>query len=134
MSYAFAWPLQQALYAALTADPAVQALAGGRVLDAAPHADEAGLSAHVLIGEETVEPWSTATDDGAAHVVTLSVAGPEQGFGALKRLAGAVSAAALGPLAPSRGRIVDARFLGAKAQRTAGWRRVDLRFRYLIED
>jgi hypothetical protein len=135
VSYEFSWPLQQALFAALTADPAVQALADGRVFDAAPHADEGGAAGPcVLIGDETVEPWSTATDRGAEHVVTLSAVGPERGFGPVKRLAGAVCDAALGPLAPSRGRVVNSSFLGARAVRTQTGRRIDMRFRIVIEE
>ena len=135
MSCAFSWPLQQALCAALAADPVVQAEAEGRVFDAAPHADEGGAGGpYVLIGDETVAPWSTATDRGAEHALTLSVVGPDTGFGPVKRLAGAVCDVVLGPLAPSRGRVVNASFLGAKAQRTPTGRRIDLRLRFVIEE
>ena len=36
MTYALAWPLQQAVHARLTGDPGVAALLGDRVHDAAP--------------------------------------------------------------------------------------------------
>jgi len=76
------------------------------------------------------------TDRGAAHAVQISVVCGAGGFGALKRLADAVCAVALGPLGLSRGRVVSANFLGGRTRRIegAGLRQIDLRFRLAIED
>lgn len=137
MSYAFSWPLQQALFAALAADATVAALAGGRIYDAAPHAAvKATDGLWIMLGDEQVDPWSTATDRGAAHAIQISVVGSAGGFGALKRLADAVCLVALGPLSLSRGRVVTANFLGGRTRRVEGaaLRQIDLRFRLAIED
>jgi len=137
MTYAFSWPLQQALFAALGADATVAALAGGRIYDAAPHAAaDPQDGPWIVIGDEQVDAWSTASDRGAAHAVQISVVCGAGGFGALKRLADAVCAVALGPLGLSRGRVVSANFLGGRTRRIegAGLRQIDLRFRLAIED
>jgi len=137
MSYAFSWPLQQALFAALAADDTVAALAGGRIYDAAPHAAaDPQAGPWIVLGDEQVDAWSTATDRGAAHAIQISVVGGGGGFAALKRLAGAVCDVALGPLGLSRGRVVTASFLGGRTRRIegAGLRQIDLRFRLAIEE
>lgn len=138
MTYAFSWPLQQALFAALQADPTVAAMAGGRIYDEAPHAEAltGTVGPWLVLGDETVDAWSTATDRGASHAVQVSVIAPGRGFGVLKRLAAAVCDVALGPLALDRGRVVFASFLGGRTRRDegAGLRRIDLRFRLAIED
>lgn len=134
MTYAFSWGLQQALHAALTADATVAELAGGRVWDEPPA--EAAEGAYVLLGEERVEPWGTATERGAVHEISLSVVGEARGFGGLKRLAGAVCEAVAGLSALPAGRVVAARFEGGRARRATSRepRRVDLRFRIVVED
>ncbi|MGF1659372.1 MAG: DUF3168 domain-containing protein [Rubrimonas sp.] len=138
MSCAYSWPLQQALHGALSARPELSALVGGRIHDEAP-ADDALIgddAAWVLLGDEQVSPWATASDAGAAHIVTLSVISTHRGFAVAKQVAGAVCEVALGPLKLSRGRVVNAGFLGAKTRRLAAGpaRRIDLRFRIVIED
>jgi hypothetical protein len=138
MTFACSWALQKALFAALAADPTVSAMAAGRVWDEADAAAVAGAAGGpwVVVGDETVEPWSTATDDGAAHVVEIGVAAEAGGFGALKRLAGAVCDVALAPLALERGRVVSSRFLGGRTRREEKGRvrRIELRFRIVVED
>jgi hypothetical protein len=137
VSFAFAWPLQQALFAALRAHPDIAAMAGGRVHDEPPHGAEGALADGpiVILGDESVEPWGTATDAGAAHAVQIAVVSAERGFGPLKRLAGAVCDVALGPLSLSRGRVVNQSFLGGRTSRAeGGLRRIDLRFRIAVED
>jgi hypothetical protein len=138
MSFACSWPLQKALFAALAADPAVGALAGARIWDEGDAAAvlAAGGGPCVILGDETVEPWSTASDEGAAHVVTISALSEAGGFSALKRLAGAVCDVALAPLTLERGRVVSSRFLGGRTRREEKGRarRVELRFRIVVED
>jgi hypothetical protein len=67
-----AWPLQQAVFAALSADAGVKALIGDppRLFDKPP--GDAQLP-YVLIGDGTEEDWGTATDTGAEHVLTIHV-------------------------------------------------------------
>lgn len=134
MTYAFSWALQQALHAALTADPTVADVAGGRVWDALPPDAEPGV--HVLIGEESVEPWSTATERGAVHETTVSVLGEARSFGDMKRLAGAVCDAATRLTTLASGHVVNARFEGGRARRETARepRRIDLRFRFTVEE
>ncbi len=138
MTYAFAWSLQQALFAALSADPALNALIGGRIYDEAPHAAAMTRESGpwLVLGDEQVDAWSTATDRGAAHAIQISAVGAERGFGVLKRVADAVCEVALGPLTLTRGRVATANFLGGRTRRIegAGLRQIDLRFRLAIED
>lgn len=138
MSCAYSWPLQRALHAALSARPELSALVGGRIHDEPPPDDAlVGESAvWVLLGDEHVAPWATASDAGAAHEISISVISTHRGFAVAKQAADAVCEAALGPLALSRGRVVNAGFLGARTQRLSAGsaRRIDLRFRIVIED
>jgi hypothetical protein len=137
MTYAFSWALQRAVFAALSSDPALAEAAGGRVYDEPPHGADLGSDAapYVLIGEERVEPWSTATDRGAAHAIRVTVVAGPGGFGAAKRAAGAVCDRLLGALPFEGGRVVNASFLGGRALRAGdGRRRIELRFRIVVED
>ena len=130
----FSWPLQQALVAALVADPAIATLANGQVFDEPPR-DTGHTVPVVLLGEETVTPWATATETGAEHRVEIAVVGQAQGFSVLKPLADAVCGVVLGLLAINGGRIVNAAFLSARTRRDAvrQVRRIDMSFRIVIE-
>lgn len=127
------WPLQQALFERLAGDDAVFALCGGRVTDEPLRGPLPGPA--VVIGEETVSPWDTATDRGAEHVVAVALMGPVNGFAALKTLAAAVCEAVESDLPLAAGRLVSSRLINATARRTTdGARRIDLRFRIVVED
>jgi len=139
MTYALSWPLQEAVYDLLTTTPAVTALIGGRVYDAPPPVDgvvaPAGL--YAVIGDEAVQDWSTKSDHGADHRITIALIAPRAGFSEAKQAAGAVSDAMLsGALSLSRGHVVGVWFLGAETDREEGddLRRVEMTFRILIED
>lgn len=139
MTYALSWPLQQAVYQLLSADAALAALVGTRIYDATvPLSEEAepeGL--YLTIGDERVEDWSTSTDRGAAHMLTIAVHAPRRGFAEAKQAAGAVSDALLGgTLSLSRGRAVLVRFAGARTRRAENdaLRRIEMRFRVTVED
>lgn len=139
MTYALSWPLQQAVYQLLSGDPSVTALVGARIYDAPvpldAEAEPEGL--YLTIGDERVEDWSTATDRGAAHLLTIAVHAPRRGFAEAKQAAGAVSDALLGgALSLSRGRAVLVRFTGARTRRGEGdaLRRIEMRFRVTVED
>jgi len=65
------WALQQAIFAALTADAGLLALLGGaRVYDDVPTRAE---FPYVTFAQSTERDWSTGSDDGAEHVLSLHV-------------------------------------------------------------
>lgn len=65
------WELQRSIYETLTADAAVTALLGG------PHIHEQAprdlAFPYVTLGQTTVYDWSTGTEDGREHILTLHV-------------------------------------------------------------
>jgi hypothetical protein len=137
MTAAFSWALQQGLHAALSADSDIAAAVGGRIVDGFIEAGTAPPSGpSILIGEEHVRPWGSATDSGADHRITVSLLSPEGGFATLKQLAAKVCDVALAAPALPRGRIVLTTFLAARARRhrSRGIRQIDLQFRVVIED
>ena len=138
MTYALAWPLQEGIYQCLTGDAAVSALVGSRIYDAAlpKDAEPEPDGVYLTLGDEVTRDWSTATDQGAAHLVTVSVHAPRHGFSDAKIAAGAVSDALLNtPVGMSRGRVVLISFVDARTRRTgSALRRIDLRFRVITED
>lgn len=139
MTYALAWPLQEAIYGVIGADAACVQFFDQRVFDGAVpfpvEAEPEGL--YLTIGDEQVRDWSTGTDDGAEHIVQLTIHAPRRGFGDAKQAAAAVfEALTAGPYALSRGRIVNVRFLEARTRRAEGdaFRQIEMRFRFVLED
>jgi hypothetical protein len=66
-----AWSLQKALFAALAADATLLALLGGaRVYDDVP---QASAFPYIAFGPSTTRDWSTASDTGSEHAITLNV-------------------------------------------------------------
>ena len=66
------WALRQALYAALLADAGLKALVGDpvRLYDDVP----AGAAfPFITFGDSDIRDWSTMTEQGAEHTVTLNV-------------------------------------------------------------
>lgn len=137
MTMALSAPLQRGLYAQIAAAPELAQLAG-RIFDDAPHAaQDAGEGAYVTLGDETVTPWSTATEQGAAHVVTIRVYAPVRGFLSVKETAASlVRILAAAPPVLSRGAVVTHQFVRSETRREEGGalRRIDLVFRFVIED
>ncbi|MEO0820010.1 MAG: DUF3168 domain-containing protein [Pseudomonadota bacterium] len=139
MTYALSWPLQEAVYAVLKAAPAVTALAGGHVYDAAPAAKGGAedMALYAVIGDETVRNWGSADTPGAEHRLAVNVYAAERSFSAAKALAGAISdVLSSAALNPSRGRVVCLSFLAARTRREERdrVRRIELIFRVLVED
>ncbi|GGL62293.1 DUF3168 domain-containing protein [Wenxinia marina] len=133
MTYALASVLQQALYARLTGDAALDALVGGAVYDAAPPGVPPSL--YVLIGPEKVQGRSDKTAGGAEHDLSVSVVTDAAGFANAKAAAAAVCDALVdAPLALSRGHLVGLHFRRATAGRSGTERRIDLTFRARVED
>jgi hypothetical protein len=68
---AASWALQKAVHVALTAASAVTALTGGvRIFDDVPRN---AVFPYVTHGESVVRDWSTATDEGHEHTVSIHV-------------------------------------------------------------
>lgn len=139
MTYALAWPLQEALYALLTSDPGCVAFLGTRVHDAPPpfgdEAETEGL--YAVLGDEEARDWSTASGAGAVHQVRIDIYAARHSFDEVKRAAGAVSDAVLSAdFTLPRGRVICATFVDAKTRRAENdaLRRIELRFRVTIED
>lgn len=140
MTYAFGWALQQGIFAALGANADLAELVGGRIHDEPPHraalAEEAAQAPYLLIGEEAVAPWDTATERGAAHELSISAVSSEPGFATVKRIAAAVCDAMEGSIPLARGRVAAVRFLGARTARgrRGPARKIEMRFRVIVED
>jgi hypothetical protein len=65
------WALQQAIFARLTADATLLALLGGaRVYDDVPQGAD---FPYLTLGQSIARDWSTGSEDGHEHVLTLHV-------------------------------------------------------------
>lgn len=66
-----AWELQKSIHAALSGDAAITALLSGeRVYDDVPRGAE---FPYLTFGQSTARDWSTDSEDGSEHIVTLNV-------------------------------------------------------------
>jgi len=139
MTYALSWPLQEGVFQLLSNDAGVAAQVGGRIYDAPlpPIAETEPDGIYVTLGDETVRDWSTATDTGAQHMLTIGVYAPRRGFAEAKQVAGAISEALhAGTITMSRGRVILLRFVAARTGRAEGdaLRRIEMRFKVTLED
>jgi hypothetical protein len=135
MSYASAAALQEAVFAHLSADPAVTAILGGAIHDALPAGPLPPL--YLSLGPEVVRNRSDGSAQGADHDITLSVVADTAGFHLAKTAAAAVCDALAEPdLTLSRGRLVAWHFIKATARRDGAGqrRRIDLTFRARLDD
>ncbi|KRS12043.1 gene transfer agent protein [Roseovarius atlanticus] len=135
MSYGASAALQEAVYDALLADPALDALVQGAIYDALP----AGIlpSLYVTLGPEEVRDATDCSGDGAWHRFTVSVVTDAAGFHAAKQVAAAVSDALVdADLTLTRGALAGLHFFRARAKRegTGDLRRIDLTFRARTQD
>jgi len=65
------WALQKSVYETLAGDAGVTALLGsGRILDGAP---QRSAMPYLTIGQSIVRDWSTGTEAGDEHILTLHV-------------------------------------------------------------
>ena len=139
MTYALSWPLQQALFHLFCENAICAQYFGHRIYDAPPPLlDEASPDGiYLTFGDEAVDDWSTGSDAGAVHLISLVVNAPRRGFSEAKQAAAAVSDAVLGgSLTPSRGRVVNTQFVDARTRRAENdaLRQITLRFRITLED
>ena len=130
----FSASLQRAVLTRLEADSEVAALTEGHVYDALPPGELPIL--YVIFGTETVRDRSDMTSIAAVHEFDLSVITSLSGFQSAKTLASYMCTALLTkPLSLADGHLIALNFQGAvsKRQSTGGGRRIDLKFRALIE-
>ncbi len=136
MTMVLAAPLQTALFERLSTAPELTSL-NGRIYDDAPHQSADAADAYVTIGDESVSAWDTATETGAIHNVVIRVYSPVRGFLTSKQIAGAICEALCAQdLALTRGHVITQEFIGAETRREeqGALRRIDLTFRFVIED
>jgi hypothetical protein len=134
MTYASAAALQSAVYARLAGDAALALLVGAAVYDAVP----AGMlpETYVSLGAEEARSRGDASGTVADHDIVVTVVSSAAGFATAKAAAAAVSSALQAPgLTLVNGRLMDLRFLSARARRVRDGdvRRIDLRFRARID-
>ncbi|MBS7542005.1 DUF3168 domain-containing protein [Ancylobacter oerskovii] len=126
--------LRAALHAALGADaPLLAALGGARIYDVPPAAP---VFPYVTLGDAQVLDWSTATERGEEHRLTLHVWSRQGGHGEAHRIAALVQEALHDAALPlAEGRLVNLRTTGAEIRREAGGRtyRAIVRFRAVTE-
>jgi hypothetical protein len=71
MTASTGWSLQRGIYQALAGSPALGSLLGGtRIYDDPP---QAASYPFITLGESTLRDWSTGSEDGAEHLLTLHV-------------------------------------------------------------
>jgi Protein of unknown function (DUF3168) len=110
------WSLQQALFATLTADAALLALLGGaRVYDDVPQAAD---FPYLTFAQSVARDWSTASEPGAEHVVSLHVWSQARGRAQVHEIMGAArDALHEQPLALDGHRLINLRHESSEARR-----------------
>jgi len=85
------WALQQAIYGALIADAALTSLLGGaKIFDDVPQRTD---FPYLTFGRSSLRDWSTGTESGAEHVVTLHVWSREAGRREVRQIMSVLRAA-----------------------------------------
>ena len=112
------WALQQAIFDALTGDaPLIALLGAARIYDDVPQRTP---HPYVTIGQSTIRDWSTGTDDGAEHLLTLHVWSRAGGRREAHEIMGALRDAVHDRLLPLAGhRLVNLRHELSEARREA---------------
>jgi len=85
------WPLQQALFAALSADATLQGMLGSpaRVFD---HVPQDSAFPYVVIGEATSGPFDGKTENGMEQTLTIHAWSRYRGLKEVKQIMAAVTA------------------------------------------
>ncbi|MBB3769806.1 hypothetical protein FHS55_000392 [Angulomicrobium tetraedrale] len=126
--------LRAAVHDALKADaPLIAALGGPRIYDVPPSAPE---FPYVTLGEAQLIDWSTATEAGQEHRLTLFAWSRQGGHGEAHAIAHQLQQALHdAPLELAGHRLVNLRFSNAEIRREAGGRtyRALVRFRAVTE-
>ena len=88
MASSASWALQKGIYEALTSDVDVTSLLGGaRVYDDVP---QNASFPYLTFGQSQARDWSTGTEDGQEHVITLHVWSQAGGRHETQEIIGAV--------------------------------------------
>jgi hypothetical protein len=128
------WPLQQAVFAALSADAALTALIGpGRILDDVPQGTPLP---YVTFGRVTAQDWSTGTESGTEHAFTVHVWSGARGKRQAHEILAAIRAALHDqPLAVAGHSLVNLRHEQSEIRRDADGETVrgTARFRAVLE-
>jgi hypothetical protein len=136
VSYLYADDLQAAVFRRLAGDAGLAALIGEAIHDGPPEAAAAGAAEYVTLGEERVRDAGSKTSFGAVHDFDVIVHSARDGFSRAKAIAARICECLVGAeLDLERGRVVDVRFLRARADRGPSpvKRRVSLRFRAVTD-
>lgn len=128
MSYAYSVAFHQALREVLKAHVTFYDDENRRGYDQ-------GADNYVMYAGEQAEVWDTKTDSGLSMQFTLSVFSKTRGMRTIKELAGKVCTALLAhEWALSHGRVVLLEFQRTDLREKSGSRRLDMKFRTLLED
>lgn len=128
-----AWALQQAVFATLASSSAVAEIAGDRLFDAVPRG---AAFPYIVIGDDKESDWSTSTEAGSAHALTIHIWSRAAGRREARLAAEAVVAALDGAsLALDGHTLVDLRWLESETLRESDGETVhaQLRFKALTE-
>ena len=132
---AASWALQQAIFATLAADGDVKDAVGDppRIFDAVPRGS---AFPYIVIGDDKESDWSTATEPGTAHALTIHIwsraAGRKETRLAAEAAIGALNGAELDLDGQA---LIDLRYLESESTRENDGETVhaQLRFRALLE-
>jgi hypothetical protein len=127
------WALQQSVYATLAASTAVQDAVAGRIYDAVPRG--AALP-YIVIGDDRETDWSTATEPGSAHELTIHIWSRAAGRKETRLASEAVIETLDGAALTIDGQsLIDIRWLESETQRESDGETVHarLRFRAVLE-
>ena len=130
---AASWALQQAIFATLSTDTAVTDAVGDRIYDAVPRGS---AYPYIVIGDDKESDWSTATEPGSAHALTIHIWSRAAGRRETRLAAEAVIAALNGAeLALTGQALIDLRWLESESTRESDGETVhaQLRFRAVTE-
>ena len=113
-----AWSLQKAVFAALTADAPLVALLGvARIYDDVPQSSN---FPYLTFGQSTARDWSTASEDGSEHTITLNVWSQAKGRNEVHEIMSAARAVLHGqPLTLDGHRLINLRHESSEARRAS---------------
>ncbi len=132
---AASWALQQAIFATLVASDAVKDAVGDppRVFDAVPRGS---AFPYIVVGDDKESDWSTATEPGSAHALTVHVWSRAAGRRETRLAAQAVIDALDGAELSIDGQtLIDLRWLSSDSSRESDGETVhaQIRFRAVLE-
>jgi len=130
---AASWALQQAIFATLAASDDVRDCIGARIFDAVPRGS---AFPYIVIGDDRTSDWSTATEPGTLHALTIHIWSRAAGRRETRLAAEAVIAALNGAELTVGGQVlIDLRWLESDSTRENDGETVhaQLKFKALLE-